>query len=143
MSKTDRRFSDLKAFRAEKARLRMERTASRHRLGRHFSAWKQPAFRSAMAQDLGGQVTEWLLPKGLLGALVGKLDLGSGLRMALSPGRGGLVKRAVLFALGIAAPSLLEKLQHISWEDIGAEFQLSWQRWKEHQRNRRDHRMPA
>jgi|GEM_PF-4709633 len=143
MKTTDPRFADLQEFRAEKARLTLARQNHLDRLDRHLSAWKEPEFRSAMAQDVVGRITHKLIPKGMLGSLIGKLDVGSGLRIALSPGSGGIVKRAALFALGIAAPSLLEKLQNISFEDIGEEFQVSWQRWKEHQRNRRANRMPT
>ncbi len=138
--KTTDRFADLKEFRAEKARLQMERTANRVRLEQHFSAWKEPHFRKAMVKDVVGDITHLVLPKGILGALLGKADMGSGLRMALGASGGGLLKRAGLFALGIAAPTMLSKLENISLPEIGNEFQVSWQRLKEHMRERRSDR---
>ncbi|MEO7080893.1 MAG: hypothetical protein ABIY71_05165 [Flavobacteriales bacterium] len=138
--KTTDRFADLKEFRAEKARLQIERTANRVRLEQHFQAWKEPHFRKAMVKDVVGDITHLVLPKGILGSLLGKADLGSGLRMALGAGGGGLLKRAGLFALGIAAPSMLSKLENISLPEIGNEFQVSWQRLKEHMRERRAER---
>ena len=138
--KTTDRFADLKEFRAEKLRLQLERSANRARLEQHFSAWKVPHFRKAMMKDVVGDITHLVLPKGILGSLLGKGDVGSGLRMAMGAGGGGLLKRAGLFALGIAAPSLLNKLESISLPEIGNEFQVSWQRLKEHMRERREER---
>ncbi len=138
--KTTDRFADLKEFRAEKARLHLESLENRDRLERHFSAWKEPQFRKAMGKDVMGDITHLILPKGIVGTLLGKVDVGSGLRMALASGSGGVAKRAGLFALGIAAPTLLQKLEKISLPEIGHEFQVSWQRLKEHMRERKQER---
>ncbi|MGB3868164.1 MAG: hypothetical protein WBG34_16285 [Flavobacteriales bacterium] len=141
MMKTTDRFADLKEFQAEKALLLMERREHLVRLERHFSIWKEPRFRKAMVNDVVGDITRQILPKGILGTLLGKGDVSSGLRMAFGTGQGGLLKRAALFALGIAAPSLLQKLENISLPDIGHELQVSWHRLKEHMRERKAERM--
>ena len=138
--KTTDRFADLNEFRAEKARLQLESREKRARLDEHFLAWKDPNFRKAMGKDVVGDITHLILPKGILGSLLGKADMGSGLRMALTPGTGGVAKRAGLFALGIAAPTLLKKLESISLPEIGHEFQVSWERLKEHMRDRKEER---
>ena len=132
--KTTDRFADLKEFRAEKARLHLVSLENRDRLEQHFLAWKDPHFRKAMGKDVVGDITHLILPKGILGTILGKGDVGSGLRMAFTAGSGGVAKRAGMFALGIAAPTLLQKLENISLPEIGHEFQVSWQRLKDHMR---------
>lgn len=140
MMKTIDRFHNLAEFRAEKARLHLQKETHLVRLEDHFLAWKKPAFRKAMAKDVISDITHQLLPKGLLGTLLSKVDIGTGISMALGSGRGGAAKRAGLFALGAAAPSLLQKLENISLPEIGEEFKVSWQRLKKHMRERKEER---
>lgn len=136
MTKTDR-FPDLAAVRAEKARLDAVRDHHGEQLENHFNALRSGSFRSAMLKNTMRSAMGNFAPGRMLGSLIGNGGLGGGLTMALGAGKGGLMKRIGLFALGLAAPKLMQKMDAISIPDIGHELRVSWDRMKDHLEARR------
>ena len=136
MTKTDR-FKDITAVNAELLRLDAIRDAHASRLEAHFEALKHGEFRSSLMKNTVKGALGNFAPGKILGSLIGGGSVGGGLSMALGSGKGGLWKRAGLFALGMAAPKLLKKVEGISLPDIGHELGVSWDRLKDHMQQRR------
>lgn len=137
MTRTDR-FKDLAAVRAEKLRLDALREWHGERLEQHFNALKQGDFRTALMKNAVSSAFGGSTPGKLLGSLIGTGGIAGGLGMAMGSGKGSLLKRAGLFALGLAAPKLMKKVSHISLPDIGEELHVSWERLKDHLEVRRE-----
>ena len=139
MTKTER-FKDLTALRTEKMRLDSMRKLHGERLEDHFNALKQGDFRTALAKNALSGAFGGFAPGKILGSLIGSGGLGGAIGMAAGAGKGGLLKRAGLFALGLAAPKLLKKVEDISIPDISHELGVSWDRLKDHMEVRREQR---
>ncbi|MBK9421458.1 MAG: hypothetical protein IPN44_10475 [Flavobacteriales bacterium] len=139
MTKTDR-FKDLSDFHAEKLRLDAIRDVHADRLESHFNALKEGKFRSTLLKNSVNEALGSFAPGKILGSILGGGGLGSAISMATGTAKGGLMKRAGLFALGLAAPKLLKKVESISLPDIGQELGVSWRRLKEHMQERREER---
>ncbi|MBK6408770.1 MAG: hypothetical protein IPP95_01910 [Flavobacteriales bacterium] len=132
------RFKDLTSVNAELLRLEEVRDTHAARLDNHFQALKQSEFRSALVKNTMKDALGSFAQDNLLGSLIGGGGLGNGLSLALGAGKGGLWKRVALFALGLAAPKLLQKVESISLPDILHEFGVSWERLKDHVQQRRE-----
>lgn len=136
MKRTDR-FKDLTALKAELLRLDAVRDAHAARLEDLFQALKRSGFRKKLIKNTVKEALGNFAPGKLLGSLIGSGGVGSGLGMALGSGKGGLLKRLGLFALGVAAPKLVKKVEAVPLSAIGHEFGVSWERLKDHMRQRR------
>lgn len=134
MKRTER-FADLAAVRAEKQRLAAVRDAHGARLQAHYAILKRKEFRAAVAKETLGGLLRHAVPQSLE-ALWSRRGLTSGLQMALG-GKGGWAKRAGLFAVGLAAPALLKRMQQIPLDDITRELMVSLGRLREYVKNRR------
>lgn len=139
MRKIDR-FPDLDAVRAEKMRLDAVRRAHLARLEEHVSAFGESHFQRAMAKDAVGSIAKSIIPGGVMGALASTGGVASGLGLVMGPGKGGWSKRLGLLALGMLAPSLVQKLEAVSLPRIGHELGVSFERLKEHMRERKAER---
>ncbi len=140
MTKTDR-FQNLAAFRAEKDRLKAKRDLHAEGVERHLVALKDGDFRTKLLKNSATALWGAFTPTKMLGSILSSGGIGSAIGMATGTGKGGLLKRAGLFALGLAAPRILEKVEAISLPDIGRELSVSWERWKNHRDERRAQRM--
>lgn len=136
MTRTDR-FASLADFRAEKQRLAALRERHKDQLMGQLAALKRGSVRSNLVKNTVTGMIGNSMPGKLIGALIGKGGLGSGFGMALGVGKGSLLKRLGMFAVGMAAPKLIQRIESISLEDIGHELKVSWERWKEHQEQRK------
>ena len=139
MKSTDR-FTDITEVNAELLRLDAERDAHAERLEDLFSALKQSHVRKSLMKNSVKSAFGSFGPGKILGSLVSVGGMGGGLSMALGAGKGGLIKRMGLFALGLAAPKVMEKVESISFPDIAHEVGISWGRLKDHMQLRRDER---
>ncbi len=139
MGKKTDRFSNLAALHAEKERLAALRDAHAERLEMHFTALGDGRFRKALVKETLGDAMGHLLPKGLLGTLIGGGGIGGGLSMAMGA-KGGWAKRAGLFALGMAAPALVKRMERFSMADVGRELKVSMERWRQHVHDRKEER---
>ena len=139
MTKTDR-FQDLAAFRAEKLRAAAKSDMYAERLENHMDSLKQGEFRGKLLKNTVSSALGGSTPGKILGSIIGSAGLGGALSMAAGSGKGGLMKRAGLFALGLAAPQLLKKVEYFSISDIGHELGVSWERLKDHLEDRREER---
>ncbi len=137
MRRTER-FKDLTAVNAELIRLEGIRDVHAENLEDHFQALKQSDFRNALVKNTMMGALGNFAPGKILGSLISGSSVGGGLSMALGAGKAGLWKRIGLFALGLAAPKLVEKVESISLPDIAHEFGVSWERLKDHMQKRRE-----
>lgn len=136
MTRTDR-FGNLDAVRTELLRLEAARDRHAAKLESHVEVLKQREFRGLLLKNSISGLLSGSLPGKLLGSVLGNGGIGNGIGMALGAGKGGLVKRIGLFALGMAAPKLLEKLEKTSFPNIGHELMVSLQRLKDFWEQRR------
>ncbi len=139
MAKTER-FANLAEVEAERSRLNALRSHYGSRLEAHMEALRDKEIRTALlANSVGGMVRGSSWGK-MLGPLLGRSSVTSGLTMAMGAGKGGWGKRLGLFALGLAMPGLLRKLEGVSWSDIAKELSLSLERTWDFIRKRREGR---
>lgn len=136
MTRTDR-FAKVADFRAEKQRLNALRELHKEQLMGHFAALKRGSVRSTLVKNTVSGMFGNSMPGKLIGTMVGNGGLGSGFGMAMGVGKGSLLKRLGMFAVGMAAPRLVKQIESISVDDIGRELKVSWDRWKEHQAQRK------
>lgn len=83
-----------------------------------------------------GDVVDGLFPDGVLGAVMGKGGFTRGVELAMGTS-GGWAKRVGLFLLGMAAPSLLEKIERVPLAEIGHQIGVSLDRIKNYMGDRR------
>lgn len=126
---SSKRFTSLEAVRAERLRLATDRDRHAERLQEHMEALANKDFRRNIMRTVVGDTVSGLLPDGLVGALIGKGGFARGLDLAMGTS-GGWAKRAGLFALGLAFPSLLDRVQRIPFAEIGREVGVSLERIK-------------
>lgn len=140
MTRTDR-FESMAAFLAEKDRLARQREVHAQRIGQHWEALKNKEVRRNLADSAVRDLLGLWKPTRLLSELLTPGAIGSSLGLAFASGKGGWAKRAGLFALGLLAPKLLERLNQLSIEDILHEVGVSAERVRDHLRSRE--RAPA
>ncbi|MBS1546583.1 MAG: hypothetical protein JST38_20490 [Bacteroidetes bacterium] len=139
MAKTER-FTDLAEVEAERLRLNALCNHYGSRLEAHLEALRDKEIRTALlANSISGMVRGSGWGK-LLGPLLGKSSVTSGLSMAMGAGKVGWGKRLGLFALGLAMPGLLKKLEGLSWAEIANELAVSLERTWGFIRKRREER---
>lgn len=129
--KRNDRFASLEEVKAEKHRLAALRDGHADRLQGHLASLQQQDFRRAMIRGVVADTWAGLMPNGLIGPLVGRGGIMRGLELAMGA-RGGWIKRAGLFLMGLAAPSLLGKIERIPMAGIGHELGISVERIKEY-----------
>ncbi len=137
MKRTDR-FQDLTAVNAELLRLDAIRDGHAERFSDLFRSLKESEVRRTLMKNTVKEALGKFAPGKILGSLIGGGGIGSGLTMALGAGKGGLLKRMGMFALGLAAPKILKKVESISIPDVAHEFGVSWGRLKDHMQQRRE-----
>ena len=142
MARTER-FRNLEEVRAEKRRLTALRDRHGERLEEQLLALKHRPFRAALVRNAVSDAIGDLAPAKWLASWVGSKGMASGLSLAMGSGKAGLLKRFGLFALGLAAPALLEKAGNLRFEDIARELNGSWQRLQDHLRLRQEEPVEA
>lgn len=135
MMRTER-FKDLTSVNAELLRLEAVRDAHADRLEEHFQALKRSEFRSTLVMNTVKEVLGNFAPGKFLASFLGGGSMGSGISMAFGAGKGGMWKRLGMFVLGLAAPKFLKMVESISIPDMGHELMVSWERLKDHVRQR-------
>lgn len=118
---------------------RLDAIRRRHeaRLERHWEALQDHDVRGRLMKDAAHDMLRSWKPAQVLGSLFGSGSFGSSLGFALGR-RGGWAKRAFLFALSMAAPSLLKRVSGLSLKDISEEVELSIGRIKDYLRSRKE-----
>ena len=139
MKRTDR-FQNLTAVNAELLRLDAVRDGHAERFSELFRSLKESEFRSTLMKNTVKEAMGKFAPGKIIGSLIGGGGIGSGLSMAIGAGKGGLLKRLGMFAVGLAAPKILKKVESISIPDVAHEFGVSWGRLKDHMAQRREER---
>lgn len=139
MAMRNERFADLEAVRAERLRLAAMRDGHADRIQSQLALLGQKDFRRAMLRTVTANTISGMFPDGILGAVVGKGGFSRGLELAMGT-RGGWAKRIGLFALGAAAPSLLERVRQLPLADIGREISVSLDRLKQYLDGKRSSR---
>lgn len=130
------RFADLAQLEHERERLDARRRSDAARLEQHLEALQDKDFRKVLIKNTVNEGVAAIIPGGLMGALLGKGNVGTGLSMAIGANKAGLGKRALLFSLGTIAPSIVEKLERISLRDLPHELAVSLKRVKEYVQER-------
>lgn len=133
------RFRTLADFKAERQRAKDLRDLHAERFREHVNVLGNGKDRSRLLKNsISGLVHG--LPGKILSVILGRGGIGSGLGLAVGAGKGGWAKRAALFAVGLAMPDLVKRLESLSLSDLAHELQVSWSRWKEHMAERREQR---
>jgi hypothetical protein len=139
MMKRIDRFRTLADFKAERQRAKDLRDLHAERFREHVNVLGNGKDRSRLLKNsISGLVHG--LPGKILSVILGRGGIGSGLGLAVGAGKGGWAKRAALFAVGLAMPDLVKRLESLSLSDLAHELQVSWHRWKEHMAERREQR---
>ena len=136
MTRTDR-FESIGAFLDEKRRLTDKRDLHASRIEQHWQALKDKKVRGELAGNALQDVLGMWKPTRILGSLIGNGSMGASLGMVLGSGKGGWLKRAALFGLGMFAPKLLKRAQGLSVEDIIREVGTSVDHVRDHLRSRK------
>ena len=109
MTRTDR-FGSIGAFLDEKRRLTEKRDRHVRRLEQHWDALKSKEVRGNLASNALHDLLGLWKPPRILSSVFSNGSLGTSLGLALGSGKGGWPKRAALFALGLFAPKLIQRL---------------------------------
>ena len=136
MTRTDR-FASIGAFLEEKRRLTEKRDLHAARIEQHWHALKDKKVRADLASNALQDVLGMWKPARFLGSLIGNGSMGASLGMAFGSGKGGWLKRAALFGLGMIAPKMLKRAQELSVEDIIHEVGVSVDHVRDHLRSRK------
>jgi len=139
MTRTDR-FESIGAFLAEKARMQEKRDLHKERIAQHWQALKNKEVRKNLAANAVEDLLSLWKPTRIISSLFNMGSLGTSLGMAFGAGKSGWPKRAGLFALGLFAPKLIQRIESISLEDITREVGVSVDRILDHLRSRKQAR---
>ncbi|HEX2616313.1 MAG TPA: hypothetical protein VHL57_02160 [Flavobacteriales bacterium] len=130
MKRTDR-FNDLAEVRMELQRLDTVRKAHEDRLERHWQAVLDHDVRGRLLKDAANDVIRSWKPAHMLSKVFGGGSVGPSLLSAVT-GRGGWFRKATMFALSMALPKILGKVNDVTVNDITREVQVSYQRFRDH-----------
>ncbi len=127
------RFRNLAEYRAERQRWAQASEHHAQRLHGYAARLKDPAVRQDLMREALGGMLRGALPQGLSGAMTGA-GFGGVLQMALGRGQGSLAKRALLFGIGLVAPTLLAKVEQLPLRTLINEVGISLERIKNYLR---------
>lgn len=136
MGKSDR-FASLAELHAEKERVTSLRDGHAARLEGLYTTLRSSVFRKRLATEALGDAMNGMLSRSVLGTMIGRGGVAGGLSLAMRSGSGGWMRRAGLFALGLVAPALIDRLQHVPFAKIGSEVRVSLDRLRNHLDQRR------
>lgn len=139
MARTER-FTSFNDLDRELQRLNEVRQRHEDRLERHWKALQDREVRGALMSDAVGDVVRAWKPTRVLGSLFGGGSFGASLGAALGTRRGGMTGKLFSFALSMALPKLLERLEHLSVDDIGKHLRTTVERVGQYIAKRREER---
>lgn len=136
MTRTDR-FESIGAFVAEKNRLTEKRDVQLQRIEQHWEALKDKEVRKNLANNAFHDLLGMWKPTHMLSSILSTGSIGTSLGLAFGAGKTSWAKRAGLFALGLVAPKLIERLNNLSIEDIVHEVGVSVDHVRDHLSSRK------
>ena len=139
MTKTDR-FQSIAHLREEKLRLDATRRLHRERLKMHWEALGDKEVRKRMVSGTVSEILGSWNPTRILGKLFGGGSITSSIGLMMSAKKAGWAKKIALFALGMVAPKILKRVEHLSIPDILHEVNVSIGNVREHMRERKEAR---
>ena len=135
-------FKEGQALPSER-RLTEKRDRHVRRIEQPWEALKSKEVRGNLASNALHDLLGLWKPTRILSSVFSNGSLGTSLGLALGSGKGGWPKRAALFALGLVAPKLIQRLEKLSVDDIVHEVGVSVDHVREHLRSRKKKRAEA